>query len=169
MSSWRLSDRLLSDIFFCFFLAGLSLLCSGVSRSGPSGGGVSFPEAAHMPVSPSSVYLCSGQHSSRSPGGDQTQASRRAAEGESLSQYALRCPCCVLVPLSGGQLSPNQSVCCCRWSTRCATRQQRRSPFRFCFTREFQMCCCFLSMARGMRGMLERCQPNPNLLCGARA
>ncbi len=43
--------------------------------------------------------------------------------------------------------------CCCCWRSRRAAHQQRRSPFRFSLTREFQMCCSFLSTARGMWGM----------------
>lgn len=46
--------------------------------------------------------------------------------------------------------------CCCCRSSRCAARQQmRRSPFGFSLTREFQMCCSFPWMGRGMWGMLE--------------
>lgn len=89
------------------------LLCSGVGCSGSSGGRKSFPEAAHMSVTSSFVHMCSGQHSPCLPGGDQTQAGRRAEKGESLSHSRIKegakkliyikvfC-CCVLVALGGG-------------------------------------------------------------------
>lgn len=46
---------------------------------------MSFPQAAHMSVTPPFIHLCSGQHSSRSPGRHPTQIRGRAGEGESLS------------------------------------------------------------------------------------
>ncbi|XP_034416442.1 tRNA (cytosine(72)-C(5))-methyltransferase NSUN6 isoform X3 [Cyclopterus lumpus] len=43
---------------------------------------MSFPEAAHMSVSPPLAHLCSGQYSSRSPGRDPTQVGRRAEQAD---------------------------------------------------------------------------------------
>lgn len=59
-----------------------SLLWSGVSCSGPSGGRVSIPEAAVMPGPPSLLHLRPGQHSPRSSGWDQKQVGRRTEKGE---------------------------------------------------------------------------------------
>lgn len=151
---WKFLKGFLICLIWLFLCPSLScfVLRSGARRGWPSGGRVSLPEAALMPVSPAVVHLCSGQHPSRSPGRNQAQVGRRAEEGE--SKYLLRC--CHFC----GQWSPNQSVCCCCCcccrSSRCAARQQmRRSPFRFLLTREFQMCCSFPWTVRGMWGMLE--------------
>lgn len=146
------------------FLIANSIICilwssffnSGVSSSRPSGGRKSFPEAAHMSVSPSFLHLCSGQYSSRSPGRDQTKVRGGAQKGEGKKE----------ITHSGRQSGPNFSLCCCYWSSRCAPHQKRRSQFRFFLTHEFQMCCCFLSMARGMWGMLEPRQSDMNVLYG---
>lgn len=68
------------------------------------------------------------------------------------------------------QPSSNHSVCCCCWrSSRCAAHRQRRPPLRSFLTRKFQMCCSFLSTARGMWGMPEQRQTNLNLECTLKA
>lgn len=106
---------------------------------------MSLPEAARMPVSPSLAHLCPGQHSSRSPGRDQTQAGRGAEKGKSRSVFgdfaavsrALIIQCVVVVVgaaaaadvqlISRGGLrsdssSPANSRCAapsCRWPEVC--------------------------------------------------
>lgn len=51
-------------------------------------------------------------------------------------------------------------------SSRCTAHQQRRSPCRFFHIHKFQMCCSFLSMARGMSAMLEQRQTMWNCSVG---
>lgn len=91
----------LFDLIFSLLL--LSRFCSGVSCNWPSGGRVSFPEAAHVPVSPSFLYLCPGQHSSSSAGRDQTQVGRRAEKGEFS-------PSCVFETVAVSQVLINRYV-----------------------------------------------------------
>lgn len=60
----------------------LAVTCSGADCGGCPGGRTSFPEAAHMFVSPTFLHMRASQHPPGSSGGHQAQARRRAAEGE---------------------------------------------------------------------------------------
>lgn len=116
----------------------------GAGCCGAQGGRAVFPEAAPVFVPPAITHMCTSQHTSGSPGGDQTRAVWGAEEGEQ-SRWL-----CVRVSL----LWKNAHWSCCFQSSRCATYQQRR--FRLFHTHILKMFYYFLSMAQGMRGMLKR-------------
>lgn len=148
---------------------------SVVGCRGTSGGRKSFPEAAHMPDTPSFVHMCSCQHSPCLPGGYQTQVGRRAEKGESLFHSRIKegintgiyilgylvdmrwCPW-VAAKVSSVEDTEFIGSLFLFWSSRCTAHQQRRSRCRSFHIHKFQMFCSFLSMARGMAGMLERRQ-----------